>query len=395
MATEKEEDFATMLAEFEGVENKKKKKTPQPGDEVKGRVVSIGRDAAFIDFGGKSDGVLELAELRDHEGKVALQVGDEIEARVVELEGPKGGVVLRRASGKISTKAGGDARALLAEAHAHGLTVEGLVTGVNKGGVEVQVAGVRGFCPISQLDLRHVDNAAPYVGQRLTFKVTRYDEGSGRSDVILSRRMLLEEEQSAQAEATRGKLTVGTVLPGKVTAIKDYGAFVDIGGLEGMLHVSELGFQRVKHPKDVLTVGQDLQVQIIKLDGERISLSLKALEVDPWADVASRFPEGSRASGPVTRVEPFGAFVEVSPGVEGLLHISELGKGRPLKHARDAVKLGQRLEVVVLTTDANTHRISLGMADADAASAADMNDAPASKAPERLGTFADLLKKKK
>jgi small subunit ribosomal protein S1 len=387
MATENDEDFATLLAEFEGVENKKKKKTPKPGDEVKGRIVSIGRDAAFVDFGGKSDGVIDLVELRDAEGKVTVQVGDEIEARVVEAEGPKGGTVLRRLQGKV-TRASGDARAQLAEAHAHGLAVEGLVTAVNKGGVEVQVAGVRGFCPISQLDLRHVENAAAYVGQRLTFKVTRYDESSGRPDLILSRRMLLEEEQSAQAEATRSRLTVGAVLPGKVTAIKDYGAFVDLGGVEGMLHVSELGFQRVKHPKEVLTVGQDLEVQILKLDGERISLSLKSLERDPWADVATRFPEGARAAGPVTRLEPFGAFVEVSPGVEGLLHVSELGKSKPLRHAREAAKLGQRLEVVVLAVDVNTRRLSLGLADADA----EISDAPAQKSTEKLGTFADLLK---
>jgi len=391
MATDKEEDFAALLAEYEGVENKKKKKTPKPGDEVKGRIVSIGRDAAFVDFGGKSDGVLDLAELRDGDGKVTVQVGDEIEARVVEIEGPKGGTVLRRLVGRMAVQSGIDARAQLADAHAHNLPVEGLITGVNKGGVEVQVAGVRGFCPISQLDLRHVDNAAPYVGQRLTFKVTRYDEASGRPDLILSRRMILEEEQSVQAAATRSRLAVGTVLPGKVTAIKDYGAFVDIGGVEGMLHVSELGFQRVKHPKELLTVGQDLEVQIIKLDGERISLSLKSLERDPWADVATRFPEGAKAAGPVTRLEPFGAFVEVSPGVEGLLHVSELGRGKPLRHARDAAKLGQRLEVVVLTVDANTRRISLGLVDADASN----DDAPAQKAPEKLGTFADLLKKKK
>jgi small subunit ribosomal protein S1 len=202
MATEKDEDFATLLAEFEGVENKKKRKEPRPGDEVKGKVVSIGRDAAFVDFGGKSDGVIDLAELRDHEGKLAVKVGDEIEARVIETEGQKGGVVLRRVVGRGATR-GADSRAELAEAHAHGLPVEGVVTGVNKGGVEVQVAGVRAFCPISQLELRHVADATPYVGQRLMFKITRYDEGSGRPDVILSRRMLLEAEQAVQARPCR------------------------------------------------------------------------------------------------------------------------------------------------------------------------------------------------
>ncbi len=389
-----DEDFGAMLAEFEGVQSnddKKKRKEPRVGDSIKGRVVSIGRDSAFVDFGGKSDGVLELTELRDGEGKLTVQIGDEIEATVVEPEGVKGGVVLRRVFGRSNGgRGGGDRRAELAEAHAHGLTVEGVVTGVNKGGVEVQVAGVRAFCPISQLELRHVDNAAGYVGQRLMFRVTRYDEGSGRADVILSRRMSLVEEQSAQAQVTRAKLAVGAVVHGKVTAVKDYGAFVDIGGVEGMLHVSELGFSRVKHPSDMLAVGQELEVQIVKLDGDRISLSLKSLGRDPWSELT--LSEGARVSGTVMRTEPFGAFVEVAPGIEGLVHISELGRGRPLKHARDAAKVGQRLELVVLSADANARRISLGLAD----EGDDGTPIPAAPdAPKKLGTFADLIKKKK
>jgi small subunit ribosomal protein S1 len=394
MTTEKDDDFAALLAEYEGKENKKKRKEPRVGDEVKGRVVSIGRDAVFVDFGGKSDGVIDLVELRDAEGKITVQVGDEIEARVVETEGRAGGVVLRR---QLAARAmpGQDARAELAQAHAHGIPVEGLVTAVNKGGVEVQVAGARAFCPISQLELRHVDDAAPYVGQRLTFRVTRYEDTGGRLNLVLSRRVLLEEEQKAQAAQTRERLAVGATVRGKVTAIKDYGAFVDLGGLEGMLHVSELGFARVSHPKDVLSVGQELDVQIIKIERaegkERIALSLKSLERDPWEDAATRFFEGARAAGLVKRVESFGAFVEVAPGVEGLVHVSELGGGRPLKHARDAVKVGQRIDVVVLAVDAAQRRLSLALAEKS-----DGDDVPPPpSSPQKLGTFADLLKRKK
>jgi small subunit ribosomal protein S1 len=199
--------------------------------------------------------------------------------------------------------------------------------------------------------------------------------------------MILEEEQKAQAEVTRGKLSVGAVVAGRVTAIKDYGAFIDIGGVEGMLHVSELAFARVKHPKDVLTVGQELQVQIIKLEGERISLSLKSLERDPFGDLK----EGARISGTVTRLEPFGAFVDLG-GVEGLLHVSELGRGRPLKHAREAAKLGERIDVIVLGVDKNARRVSLGMVEEGGS---DEPPPAAPSAPKTLGTFADLLKKKK
>ncbi|MFI5290906.1 MAG: 30S ribosomal protein S1 [Polyangia bacterium] len=390
-----EEDFAALLAEYDQKERDPKagarRREPQLGEEVRGKVVSIGRDAVFVDLGGKADGMLETAELRDPDGKLTVAVGDEIEARVVEVGGKAGCVVLRRAFGR------GAGPAELAQAHAHQIPVEGLVTGVNKGGLEVQVAGVRAFCPISQLELRHVEDATIYVGQRLTFRITKYDEGSRGLDVVLSRRSILEDEARSQADATRAHLAIGAVLRGKVTSLKDYGAFVDLGGIEGMLHVSELGFRRVKHPKDVLTVGQEIEVQVVKLEKsddpkrpERISLSLKSLERDPFSEVATRFPEGARAAGIVTRVEPFGAFVEIAPGVEGLIHLSELGGNKRLRHARDAAKVGQRLDVLVLAVDVSQRRISLALADPND----DGTPAPSSGPAPSLGTFADLLKKR-
>jgi small subunit ribosomal protein S1 len=384
-----EEDFAALLAEYD--DPKKKRREPKPGDEVKGRVISIGRDAVFVDLGAKSDGMLELAELRDDEGKVTVKVGDELEARVVE--GGDGVIMLRRAFGR-----GKAAEEGLAQAFEHGIPVEGLVSGVNKGGVEVQVAGVRAFCPISQLDLRHTEDASAHVGQRYQFRITRFEPGP-RGNIVLSRRALLEAEQAVQAEKTRAQLAVGSVVRGKVTALKDYGAFVDLGGLEGMLHVSEIGFSRIGHPKDVLSVGQEIEVAILKIEKtgdekrpEKIALSLKSLEKDPWSDVGERVPEGAKLPGIVVRVETFGAFVEILPGVEGLVHASELGTTRQVRHARDVVKVGQAVQVTVLTVDAAQRRISLSMALQDDG---DGGTTPAPAAPKSLGTFGDLLKKKK
>ena len=394
-----ENEFAKLLAEYEGPEtgrSKKKRKEPTVGDEVRGRVISIGRDAAFVDIGAKSDGVIELTQLRDRDGTLTVKEGDELTATVVEVGGPSGGVVLKRVFGG----RGAEGSAELEAAFAHGLPVEGTVSAVNKGGVEVSIGGVRAFCPISQLDLRHTEDAAAFVGQKLRWRITRYETGGRGANVVVSRRALLEEEQAVRAAELRGTLAPGAIVKGRVSALKDYGAFVDLGGVEGMLHVSQLGFQRVAHPKDLLSVGQEVEVQILKIEksedpkkGERIALSLKSLEKDPWSDVATRFYEGARASGVVRRLETFGAFVEVAPGIEGLVHVSELGRGRPLRHARDATKVGAALDVVVLAVDSDKRRLSLGLAEAGDAEAETAGQAP--RAPKSLGTFADLLKGKK
>jgi small subunit ribosomal protein S1 len=391
-----EDDFAKMLAEYEGPEtgrSKKKRKEPTVGDEVRGRIISIGRDSAFVDLGAKSDGVIELSQLRDADGKLIVKEGDELTATVVEVGGAAGGVVLKRVFGG----RGAEGSAELEAAFQHRLPIEGVVSAVNKGGVDVTIGGSRAFCPISQLDLRHTEDASAFVGQKLRFRITRYESTGRGANIVVSRRAILEEEQAVRAAEVRGTLAVGSVLKGRVTALKDYGAFVDLGGIEGMMHVSELGFQRVSHPKDLLAVGQEIEVQVIKLEKsddpkrpERIALSLKSLEKDPWSDVATRFYEGAHASGTVMRLEQFGAFVELAPGVEGLLHVSELGRGKPLRHARDATKVGATLDVVVLAVDTDKRRLSLALAEPGEAGAAGASEAP--RAPKSLGTFADLLK---
>jgi len=298
-----------------------------------------------------------------------VQVGQEIEAHVAQVDGRAGGIVLRVRAGRGALD--GEA---LREAFENGVPVEGLVTGVNKGGVEVLVAGARAFCPISQLDAKRVEDASVFVGKKLTFRVSRFEPGPrGRpGNVVLNRRVIAEEEQRARAAEARARLETGAVVRGKVTQIRDYGAFVDLGGVEGMLHVSEFGFARVQNPRDVLAVGQEVEVQILRIEtstgpkrSDRISLSLKSLEKDPWLDVPERFPAGTRVRGKVARVEAFGAFVELAPGIEGLVHVSELSGGRPVKHAREVVKPGQEMDVVVNETDVERRRISLSQAGPD------------------------------
>jgi len=360
-------DFAAVLAEFEQGKSAEPAAAapPKVGDKVSGQIVSIGPEVAFVDLGGKAEGTIEVTQISDAEGKLTSNVGDTIEAKVSRIDPETGALILRRRVGR-----GTEVPAELVQAAQSGVPVEGLVTAVVKGGIEVQISGLRAFCPLSQLELRYVENPERFVGQRLSFKVSRYEEGGRgrRPNIVLSRRALLEEEAKAKAAETRARLAPGAVVHGKVTALTDYGAFVDLGGLEGMLHVSEIGFARTAHPKDVLEVGQELDVQVLKIEpakdskhSERISLSRKALERDPWKDAAERFPAGSRVKGRTMRLESFGAFIEVAPGLEGLAHISELGAGRRINHPKEVLQLGQDVDVTVLGVDPVKRRISLSL----------------------------------
>jgi small subunit ribosomal protein S1 len=386
--TKEANDFGAILAEFEqGQPAAESAQAPKPGDKVSGKILSIGPEAAFVDLGGKAEGMIDLAQIKDAEGQLTVQVGDTLEATVTGVDSETGSLILKRRVGR-----GAEARAEIEQAHQNGIPVEGLVTAVVKGGVEVQVSGLRGFCPVSQLDLRYVEDPERFVGQRLTFRVTKYEEGGKgrRPNIILSRRALLEEEQKTKAAETREKLHPGAVVRGKVTSLTDYGAFLDLGGLEGMLHVSEIGYARTAHPKDVLNIGDELDVQILKIEparggkqGERISLSRKALEADPWRDAAARFPEGTKVKGRVMRLETFGAFIEVAPGLEGLAHISELGAGRRINHAREVLQLGQDVEVTVLGVDTAKRRISLSLQGERGAR--EEREAPAREAPSPRG----------
>ncbi|HEX4455906.1 MAG TPA: S1 RNA-binding domain-containing protein [Kofleriaceae bacterium] len=372
-------DFAAMFAASEG---NKRAKRPKVGDLVKGTIVTLGKDAVFVDLGGKAEGELDRAQVSDHEGKLLVKIGDVIEARVAADSG--GVLSLRTKLGR-----GPEARAELAQAQELGIPVEGLVTEVVKGGLSVDVAGVRGFCPASQIDTHFVEDLSVYIGQRLTFRITRYES----RNLVLSRRALLEEDNEKRAVETRKNLIPGAVIRGRVTSFKPYGAFVDIGGIEGMLHVSELGYGRVDKPEDVLHAGQELDVAILKVEGDRISLSLKVLGDDPWNTTTGKLAEGQRVKGTITRLQPFGAFVEIAPGVEGLVHISELGAGRRINHPKEIVSVGQAVEATVLGIDQERRRLSLSLASSNDAAPDEV--AAVKHAPQKLGTFGDLLSRKK
>ncbi len=349
------DDFATMLAQFT-----EERKDPEIGETVTGTIVSIGDEVAFIDFGAKSEGTVDRAELVDEDGQLTVAVGDEIEARAAAVDA-SGNFTLRVRPGR-----GEAMRSELESAWKEGLPVEGMVTGEIKGGVEVTVGGMRAFCPVSQLDRRYVEDAGEFVGQRLEFRIRTYEEKGRHTNIVVSRRALLEEEAERQADELRERLKVGAVLEGTVSSLTSYGAFVDLGGLEGLLHVSEMSYQRGVDPSEVLRQGQRVEVQVLKVEQpekagqkERISLSTRALQRDPWEGAERRFPAGAEVAGRVTNLESYGAFVELEPGLEGLVHISRLGGKDNQHHARDIVELGQTLEVRVLEVDLGKRRISL------------------------------------
>lgn len=379
-----EEDFAALFAASE--KGAPKTKRPRIGDVVRGKVISVGKDAVFLDVGGKAEGTLDRAQVTDHEGKLTVKVGDTLEARV---SSDAGGVLGLRI--KVGGK-GPEIRAELQQAAELGIPVEGTVTEVIKGGVSVDVAGVRGFCPASQIEARFVEDLTQYVGRKLEFRITRYEP----RNLVLSRRALVEEQNKVKAAETRKKLEVGVVIRGKVTGFKPFGAFVDIGGVEGMLHVSELGYARVDKPEDVLKLGQELDVAIVKLEGDRISLSLKALADDPWTTSTSGLHEGSKVKGKITRLADFGAFVEIAPGVDGLVHISELGAGRRINHPKEVVSVGQQVDATVLRIDPDARKLSLSL-DGEREATATKEEVAAAAAPAstggKLGTFGDLLAK--
>ena len=395
------EDFAALFAESEA--SGKGRQRVRAGDLARGRVVAIGAQSAFVAIGAKAEAVIDLAEFRDPDtGEVRLAVGDQIEATVTDDGSRSGSIVLKRIFGR-----GGHVPGELEQALEHGIAVEGVVTGQNKGGFDVQIAGQRAFCPAGQIDVRRSD-AAQYVGQRLSFRVTKIE--SGGRNIVVSRRQLLEEEAAAKASETWQRLELGAVVRGTVTSLREFGAFVDIGGVEGLVHVSELGYARVENPAEVLEIGQAVEAQVVKLEPDpsggrgRVGLSLRALAADPWQSAVERFPAGTTAKGTVRRLEPFGAFVEIAPGLDGLVHVSRLALDRRVSHPRQVVTIGQAVDVTVVSVDPEKRRMTLSMVESarrarDATELAENRETSdllaRSKEAKSLGTLADLLAESK
>jgi small subunit ribosomal protein S1 len=359
MAEADDDDFAALFAASERKPTRDRR--VGTGDVVRGRVIAVGATTAFVAVGGKAEAMIDLGEFRDPAtDEVQLHEGDEIEATVVDDGTRSGSIVLKRVAGR-----GGHVPAELEQAFAHGIAIEGLVTGENKGGYDVEIGGLRAFCPRSQIDRRRTDGAQ-YVGQRLRFRITKLEGGR---NIVVSRRQLLEEEATKQGAVVWAELRVGAVVAGTVTSLHDFGAFVDLGGIDGLIHVSELGYGRRAHPSEVLQGGQRIEAQVVKLEPDpqggrgRVGLSLRALAPDPWATAAERFPVGANVSGTVCRLEQFGAFVELAPGLDGLLHISRLGLDRGVSHPRQLLAIGDTVDVAVVDLDPVKRRIGLSMVE--------------------------------
>jgi small subunit ribosomal protein S1 len=346
------EDFATLFARHEA------SPALERGQVVRGRVIQITGEHVFVDVGGKGEAWIDRAELLDDQGRLRVGIGDAIDATVVTT----GDEI--RLSYKL--RQGVQAREALAVAAQSGMPVEGKVAAVIKGGYEVMVGGLRAFCPQSQMDLRRTEAPEEHVGRVLEFRVTRYGE-NGRN-IVLSRRALLEEQAAATAEETRKKLLPNAVLPGVVASLADFGAFVDLGGVQGLVPMSELSHTRVARAADRLRVGEPVTVKVLRVDTEKgkVTLSLKALEGDPWAAVPGRLRERQIVRGRAVRAAEFGVFVELLPGVDGLLHVSEIPRHRQAA-MRESVAAGAEVAVMILGIDSGKRRIALALAPEGAA----------------------------
>jgi small subunit ribosomal protein S1 len=328
----------------------------QSGQLITGEVVHVDDEIVIVNAGLKSEGVIPAIQFKDSQGTLHVKVGDRVEVVVESLEDGTGETLLSREKA-CRVKAWED----LEKAFEDQSIVTGVMTGKVKGGYTVAVNGVRAFLPSSLVDVRPVRDPSYLEGKELEFKVIKIDRK--RSNVVVSRRAVVEKEISAERQALLSNLEEGQVVKGVVKNLTDYGAFVDLGGIDGLLHITDLAWKRVKHPSEVLKIGDEIEAKVLRYDRERnrVSLGLKQLGDDPWVDITRRYPERTRLFGKVTNITDYGAFVEIEPGVEGLVHVSEMDWTNKNVHPTKVVQLGDEVEVMVLDIDTERRRISLGM----------------------------------
>jgi len=330
----------------------KEQERPERDKILEGTVVRVDPDTVLVDVGRKSEGFVPISEFRDAEGNVSVSVGDKVK------------VVSSRDGGNKFSKKRADQMAAwetIHEAGGEGAVLEGTIIAKTNGGFTVAIGGINAFLPASQVDTRPSGNGDAYIGVAGQFKVISLNQKRG--NIVLSRRALLEEERAESRKATLEKLSEGQIMQGVVKNLTEYGAFVDLGGVDGLLHVTDISWGRVGKPADVLKPGQEVNVKILKFDREKgkVSVGIKQTLPDPWQDIANRFPEGTRVSGKVVSLMDYGAFIELESGIEGLVHVSEMSWTKRVRKAADMLNVGDQVDVVVLGVDLQNRKISLGL----------------------------------
>ena len=328
----------------------------RPGTIINGTVIDIRNDTVIVNAGLKSEGVIPIDQFRSERGELNVHVGDIVEVALDAVEDGFGETKLSREKARRARS-----WAVLEQAFEAGEAITGSITGKVKGGFTVEVGDIRAFLPGSLVDVRPVRDTTYLEGKELEFKVIKLDQR--RNNVVVSRRAIVESEYSAEREALLENLREGHVVKGIVKNLTDYGAFLDLGGVDGLLHITDMAWKRVKHPSEVVNIGDEIDVKVLKFDRERsrVSLGLKQLGEDPWVDISRRYPERTRLFGKVTNIADYGCFVEVEEGVEGLVHVSEMDWTNKNVNPSKMVSLGDEVEVMILDIDEDRRRISLGM----------------------------------
>ncbi|AIN13923.1 30S ribosomal protein S1 [Yersinia pseudotuberculosis] len=328
----------------------------RPGSIVRGVVVSIDKDIVLVDAGLKSESAIPAEQFKNAQGELEIQVGDEVDVALDAVEDGFGETLLSREKAKRH-----EAWLMLEKAYEEAATVTGVINGKVKGGFTVELNGIRAFLPGSLVDVRPVRDTLHLEGKELEFKVIKLDQK--RNNVVVSRRAVIESENSAERDQLLENLQEGMEVKGIVKNLTDYGAFVDLGGVDGLLHITDMAWKRVKHPSEIVNVGDEITVKVLKFDRERtrVSLGLKQLGEDPWVAIAKRYPESTKLTGRVTNLTDYGCFVEIEEGVEGLVHVSEMDWTNKNIHPSKVVNVGDVVEVMVLDIDEERRRISLGL----------------------------------